>query len=472
MMQVYLGNDIKVINPDPSLVAWAEKYLTVRNAEYDKRSRLGYSTYKCPENVSFYQEQGGATNKILILPYGTWSYIGETVLKIAPVYDTIIDHGEIDYGNIDMGLYDYQEKAVEGMTRNTNGILIGPCGAGKTQIGIGMVVALKRKALWITHTNDLLEQSYERAARYMPKEWIGKICGGKVDIGSHLTVATVQTLSRMDLYQYRDMWDVVIVDECHRVCGNVDKIQMFYKVVSNLSAKYKYGLTATLHRSDGMEASVYAVLGRIAYRIPDNAVASRVITPSVKIRFTETPESMSYCDRFGEPQFSPLIGYLASDFQRNQMIVRDMMSPVNRGHSSLILSDRLTHLKTLMSMLPEEEQEKCVMIDGSIQSKKGKEKRQQAIQDMQEGRRKYLFASYGLAKEGLDIQCLDRLYMASPKSDYTVVKQSLGRISRKSPGKSSAICYDYVDARIGMLYKGLYRKRADIYIRMGLKMFV
>ena len=83
MMQVYLGNDIKVINPDPSLVAWSEKYLTVRNAEYDKRSRLGYSTYKCPENVSFYQEQGGATNKILILPYGTWSYIGETVLKIA-----------------------------------------------------------------------------------------------------------------------------------------------------------------------------------------------------------------------------------------------------------------------------------------------------------------------------------------------------------------------------------------------------
>lgn len=73
--------------------------------------------------------------------------------------------------------------------------------------------------MWLTHTADLLSQSRERAARYMDKSMIGTITEGKVNIGSGITFATVQTMCKLDLAQYRDMWDVIIVDECHRVAG-------------------------------------------------------------------------------------------------------------------------------------------------------------------------------------------------------------------------------------------------------------
>ena len=59
--------------------------------------------------------------------------------------------------------------------------------------------------------------------------------------------------------------------------------------------------------------------------------------------------------------------------------------------------------------------------------------------------RSFLFASFGLAKEGLDIPRLDRLYLTTPKKDYAVVTQSIGRIARTAAGKEQPVCYDYVD---------------------------
>ena len=117
----------------------------------------------------------------------------------------------------------------------------------------------------------------------------------------------------------------------------------------------------------------------------------------------------------------------------------------NAAHYNLILSDRLDHLRTLLEFLPEEFRESAVMIDGSMTSKSARAAREQAIEDMREGKKHFLFASFTLAKEGLDIPRLDRLYMTTPKKDYAVVTQSVGRIARTFPTKEDAVCYDYVD---------------------------
>lgn len=77
--------------------------------------------------------------------------------------------------------------------------------------------------------------------------------------------------------------------------------------------------------------------------------------------------------------------------------------------------------------------------------KKAKAEREAAIEEMRTGAKKILFASFGLAKEGLDIPCLDRLFLVSPQKDYAVVTQSIGRIARKAEGKTDAVCFDYVD---------------------------
>lgn len=68
-----------------------------------------------------------------------------------------------------------------------------------------------------------------------------------------------------------------------------------------------------------------------------------------------------------------------------------------------------------------------------------------AIEDMRTGDKRFLFASYSLAKEGLDIPRLDRLYLVTPRKDYAVITQCIGRIARVFSGKERAVCYDYVD---------------------------
>lgn len=105
------------------------------------------------------------------------------------------------------------------------------------------------------------------------------------------------------------------------------------------------------------------------------------------------------------------------------------------------------------------------MISGKMTTKKGRAEREQAVEDMRTGRKKYLFATYSLAKEGLDIPCLERLYLTTPQKDYAIVTQSIGRIARICEGKADPITYDFVD-NIAYLIKS-YKNRCTIYKKNG-----
>lgn len=105
------------------------------------------------------------------------------------------------------------------------------------------------------------------------------------------------------------------------------------------------------------------------------------------------------------------------------------------------------------------------MIDGRMTSKKAKADRIQALEDMKAGKKHFLFASFSLAKEGLDIPRLDRLYLATPKKDYAVVTQSIGRIARMCEGKEQPVCYDYVD-QIGFC-ENQWKRRKPVIGKRG-----
>ena len=352
------------------------------------------------------------------------------------------------------------------MRRCSSGIQQSPCRSGKTQMGIALAAMLRRKTLWITHTQDLLNQSYERAAQYFPEETLGRISAGKVQIGSHMTFATVQTLCKVDLAQYRYCWDVVIVDECHRLAGTPTQVTMFYKVMSGLAARHKYGLSATVRRSDGLIATTFAVLGPIVHQVPDEAATGKTVPVRILKRDTGIKASICCLDTDGTLVYSKLIGYLTNSKERNGQIVQDLVA--NRNHYNLVLSDRLDHLRELLSELPGELRAQAAMTDGGRHSKRTKAERAQAIEDMRSGKKHILFATFGLAKEGLDIPRLDRLYMAVPKKDYTVVTQSIGRIARTAEGKGEAVCYDYVDS-IAFCENQWKRRRAH-YRKAGCKL--
>lgn len=437
-MVVEIGSEIRIKNASKELNAWAQENLIIPNPRYRERERRGLWTGNTPKYLWLYRVDGSD----LIVPTGTGKQVRQFLSGRDKISVQLADNGILDYQN-NVPLYDYQKAAVEAMRHTSCGILQSPCGSGKTQMGIALAAALGRKVLWVTHTQDLLAQSLARAEQYFPAETLGTITAGKVRLGSHMTFATVQTLSKLDLAQYREAWDVVIVDECHRLAGSPTQVTMFYKVMNNLAARYKYGLSATVHRSDGMIKSTFAVLGPVAYQVPDEAVADKTMKVRICRRDTGIAINRSCLDTDGTLVYNELLSYLGESRERNELIVRDLVSQT--GHSCLVLASRLEQLRNIRNMLPKELREVSAMIDGSMTSKRGKAEREAAIEDMRADRKRILFASFGLAKEGLDIPRLDRLYLVSPQKDYAVVTQSIGRIARKADGKTDAVCYDYVD---------------------------
>ena len=450
-MQVTISNNIRIKNPSTEIISWCQAHLKLSNPEYAKKTRMGFWLGNTPKYLYLYEIHGDE----IILPYGTLKQI-QPMIQNAIVTSEFKPYESIDYGQ-PIPLYPYQEKAVQEVKKCYYGILQSKAGSGKTQMGIALIKEYGRRALWLTHTADLLSQSKERAERYMDKSLVGKITEGKVDIGTGVTFATIQTMCKLDLTRYKDMWDVIIVDECHRVAGTPTQMSMFAKVLNSLSARHKFGLSATVHRADGMIQATFALLGDVVYTVPDEAVADKVMQVGIKPISTGVKLTYECLNTDGTLNYTNLINYLCGHRERSNLII----SSIEEDKPSLILSDRLEHLETLMSLLPYNLRDKAVMISGKMTTKKGKAEREQALEDMRTGAKKYLFATYSLAKEGLDIPCLERLFMATPQKDYAVITQSIGRIARTYDGKADPICYDFVDD-IGYLVKS-YKKRCTTY---------
>ena len=454
---ITVSNVITVDNPSAELLTWCQQNLKLKNPEYAKKQRMHFWVGNTPEWLYLYEVHGDS----LVLPYGT-------LRNILPMVNT--DDIEITFANpelvdyqCEVPLYDYQANAVGEIFWKQSGILHSPAGSGKTQMAIALVAKWGRKTLWLTHTKDLLTQSKQRAEQYMDPSLLGTITEGKVNIGKGITFATVQTMCNLDLAQYKDLWDVIVVDECHRVAGTPTAVSQFSKVLNSLAARHKYGLSATVHRSDGLIKATFALLGDVVYTVPTEAVADKIMKVGICPIPTGIGLSRACLNTDGTLNYAKLIGYLAENDERNLRIIECIVA--NQENPSLILSDRLGHLETLMSMLPEVMQKDAVMVSGKMTTKKGKAEREQAIEDMRSGAKKYLFATYSLAKEGLDIPCLKRLYMATPQKDYAVITQAIGRIARTSPGKADPICYDFVDD-IQYLVKA-YKKRCTTYRKNG-----
>ena len=452
-MQVTISNNIKIKNPSTDIISWCQAHLKLSNPDFAKKARMGFWLGNTPKYLYLYEIHGDE----IVLPYGTLKQI-KPFIKNAVVISDFKPYESIDYGQA-IPLYPYQEKAVREVKNGYYGILQSKAGSGKTQMGIALIKEYGRRALWLCHTLDLVNQSKERAERYMDKSLIGKITEGKVDIGKGVTFATIQTMCKLDLSQYKDMWDVIIVDECHRVAGTPTQMSMFAKVLNSLSARHKFGLSATVHRADGMIEATFALLGDVVYTVPDEAVADKVMQVGIKPICTGVTIGYECLNTDGTLNYAKLINYLCEDWNRNDLIRGCIVDEHDK--SCLILSDRLEHLETLMKMLPEWLKPYSVMISGKMTTKKGKTEREQALEDMRTGKKRFLFATYSLAKEGLDIPCLERLFLTTPQKDYAVITQSIGRIARTYDGKADPICYDFVDD-IGYLIKS-YKKRCATY---------
>ena len=453
-----IANELIIDNPTNAMRKWCRDNLTIPNPQYAKAEAMGKWTGNIPKTLQMYYTVGSQ----LRLPFGIARKFYKLFKNEASQINALFAPIRRKTYNSSINLREYQKNAVEAALKARNGVLVAPCGSGKSEMGLEIAARIGGRTLWIVHTWDLANQILNRAAmRYnIPKESYGQIAAGKVNIGDVFTVATVQTLSRVDLAKIQNEFDCIIVDECQHVCSSADKVTQFEKVITNLCAPYLYGITATPYRADGLERCMFALLGGIVHEVPQNAVAGNTVPVRVKFVNTGyTPDIDDITDGDGTLNYAKLISDITENKDRNAVIVGEIQRAAQNG-AVLVLSDRLQHLDALEKRL-------CAVFPystarlGIASTKAEKERRARILTDLNNGRLNVVFATYKLAKEGLDVPNLRMVVLACPVKDKTTVIQSAGRVARKADGKEYGTVIDFSDD-FGLLY-GYEKKRRGYY---------
>ncbi|BCY05231.1 DNA repair helicase XPB [Actinoplanes sp. L3-i22] len=206
-------------------------------------------------------------------------------------------------------LRSYQQEAVDGFWAGGSGVVVLPCGAGKTLVGAAAMATAKATTL-ILVTNTVAGRQWKReliARTSLTEEEIGEYSGERKEIRP-VTIATYQVLTsrrggaftHLDLFGARD-WGLVIYDEVHLLPAPI------FRFTADLQARRRLGLTATLVREDGREGDVFSLIGPKRYDAPWKDIeAQGWIAPAecVEVRVTLTEaERMSYAVAEAEERY-------------------------------------------------------------------------------------------------------------------------------------------------------------------------
>lgn len=455
-MKIYIDSEIMIKNPNKEILDYCKNELTIKNPDIQKKKAMGFWTGNLPKEIKMYSKDEGN----IIIPLGCIDDIWRIYPNMQDYTINFGEHKKINFPKNKLKPYDYQEKAIQAMIKAKRGILQAKCGSGKSIMAIEIIRRIGYKALIICHTKELLNQfkDYLTDDLGLQKGEYGIIANGKVEIGSLVTIALRQTLVNVDLLKYKFEWGTIIVDECHNIAGNVTYVSQYQKILSNLASKYRFGLSATPFRADGLTKCMYAIINKVKYTIEETEIADKIIKAKIQPIYTnfEIPYYAQNTD--GTLDYVKLPTVLAEDKNRNKLILNLLKE--NKNNYCIILSDRLAGLQYLHKQLGE-----GLIIDGSKNTKKAKQEREEAIEKMRNKEEHYLFATLQLAREGLDIKPLNRLFLIAPTKNKAVLIQAVGRVERKDEGKEAPIVYDFVDQDI--YYQKAFKQRRTIYKKNG-----
>ncbi len=252
----------------------------------------------------------------------------------------------------------YQVEAAEsywagGSPEGGQGIVVLPCGSGKTMVGMEVMARARTHTLilctnvsavhqWIT---ELLDKTT------ITKEDIGEYTGGKKEI-KPVTVTTYQMLTfrkskdgpfeHMSLMKARN-WGLLIYDEVHVIPAPV------FRATTELQAKRRLGLTATLIREDGLESDTFSLVGPKCYDVPWKELEQKgFIAEAVccEVRVPLSPEKgQEYVHATERAQFR-----IASENTNKDAVLKDLI----RKHTDepiLVIGQYLTQLRKISSAL-------------------------------------------------------------------------------------------------------------------------
>ncbi|WP_438387877.1 DNA repair helicase XPB [Actinopolyspora saharensis] len=206
-------------------------------------------------------------------------------------------------------LRDYQRQAVESFWAGGSGVVVLPCGAGKTLVGAAAMAEAGATTL-ILVTNTVAGRQWKRELverTSLTEDEIGEYSGEQKQIRP-VTIATYQVITRkskgeyqhLDLFDSRD-WGLIIYDEVHLLPAPV------FRMTADLQSRRRLGLTATLVREDGREGDVFSLIGPKRFDAPWKDIeAQGWIAPAdcVEVRVTLTEnERIEYATAEAEDRY-------------------------------------------------------------------------------------------------------------------------------------------------------------------------
>lgn len=177
---------------------------------------------------------------------------------------------EISLGSGDWKIRDYQTKAVEKFWEGGSGVVVLPCGAGKTIVGAAAMATAKTNTLiLVTNTVSARQWKAELLKRTtLTEEEIGEYSGSLKEV-KPVTIATYQILTTKRKNEYAHLallnandWGLIVYDEVHLLPAPI------FKMTADLQARRRLGLTATLVREDGKEGDVFSLIGPKRFDAP------------------------------------------------------------------------------------------------------------------------------------------------------------------------------------------------------------
>jgi superfamily II DNA or RNA helicase len=333
------------------------------------------------------------------------------------------------------------------------GLLVAGCGKGKTIMGTEIARRMRRPTCILVHKEYLGEQWAEAIEILVPKASIGYVRQDRCDTGNDhdFVIASTQSITsatRVYSSEFYDSFGVMLFDEVHRYGANV-----WHQVLQKFPAKYRLGLTATAKRFDGLWPVITSHLGEVYHELDSDPMTFKVYTLEIKSGISRKAFNFDWMD--DKMRRAKIISLIAKHDFRNTVIARNLKKAYDASRNVIIISDRKEQLKTLMMKCQElgASSDDMGLFVGGMKKKD----RDRAVSNP------LIFTTYGMSQEGLDIERLDALFLASPRAH---IEQTVGRILRQFEGKNMPVVVDPVDVDIDEA-KGWAYSRLKEYEALG-----
>jgi DNA excision repair protein ERCC-3 len=241
----------------------------------------------------------------------------------------------------------YQREAVAGFWHGGSGVVVLPCGAGKTIVGAAAMAEAKATTLiLVTNTVAARQWRHELLKRTsLTEDEIGEYSGARKEVRP-VTIATYQVMTtrrkgvytHLELLDARD-WGLVVYDEVHLLPAPI------FRMTADLQARRRLGLTATLVREDGREGDVFSLIGPKRYDAPWKDIESQgYIAPAdcVEVRVT-----LSDSERLAYATAEPEERYRFASTTATKTRVVEQLVERHRGDQVLVIGQYIDQLDDL-----------------------------------------------------------------------------------------------------------------------------